>query len=170
MSPISVSDVPPDTVDDRCDACSLELVKNVATLVRRRPKLSLTPLLGRDDSEGGWNGCENCGICCPGEAMLTDDKDGGGEGDGRCCGGVGPNEAADDFGPYFSRRRLISRRRFLQALTCSPPLRLCQTMEKTDALSATSRMNPGSALSEIIFVSDAGDISGKPGLLITWTL
>ena len=42
-----------DSMDDRWEVCSLVLVKNVATLVRRRLlKLSRTLLLGRDSSEG----------------------------------------------------------------------------------------------------------------------
>jgi hypothetical protein len=30
-------------------------------------------------------------------------------------------------------------------------------------------MKPGKAFNDTIFVSEAGDVSGKPGLLKTWT-
>jgi hypothetical protein len=73
----------------------------------------------------------------------------------------------EGFGPYFSRIRLISLNLFLQDETCSPPSLFAQTREKTDALRANSRMKPGKADKLIIFVSAAGDISGKPGLLMT---
>jgi len=74
------------------------------------------------------------------------------------------------FGPYRSRIRLISRSLFRHDETCSPPSLFAHTCEKTDALSASKRMNPGRAVKLTILVSAAGEISGKPGLLITCTL
>lgn len=71
------------------------------------------------------------------------------------------------FGPYRSRIRLISRSRLRHDETCSPPSLFAHTCENTEALRASNLMNPGNAVKLMIFVSAAGDISGKPGLLIT---
>ena len=55
-----VADV--ESIEDRWDVCSLVLVKNVATLVRRKLlKLSRTLLLGRDNSDGWFCDDEVCG-------------------------------------------------------------------------------------------------------------
>lgn len=72
--------------------------------------------------------------------------------------------------PYFSRSRLISRKRLRQGEKCSPPSRCAHTRLKTEALRATSRTKAGKALAETTFVSAAGDISGKPGAERTCTL
>jgi hypothetical protein len=121
------------------------LVKNVATLPRLKLKLALSRMLLLGEV-----------IPLPGPMLV-----------GNGAGAVG---LVGDLGPYCSRMRSIALRRLRQEDMYSPPVRLAQTREKTEALSARSRMKSGKALKLSSFVSAAGDISGKPGLLITWTL
>lgn len=84
----------------------------------------------------------------------------------------GGEVAADPgvFGAYRSLILLMACNLLRQDETLSPPSRFDQTKENTDALRASSRMNPGRAARLMILVSAAGDISGKPGLLMTCTL
>ena len=112
MSFVVVDD---DNIEDRCEVCSLVLVKKVATLVRRRlVKLSRTVLAGRDDD---ISPCGRSGCCwCNGGAPPRDEFC---EAEGVIC--------PDFEGVYFSRSLLIARRRLLHELTCSPPSRLAQT-------------------------------------------
>lgn len=110
-------------------------LKNVAVLARRVAILSLGP--------------GDAGSVCPVIPIPP----------GPCplVGGVRKVEVVDP--PVcFSRSFVISRSRFRHEETCSPPSRLAQTREKTEALRASIRTNDGKLFPLTILISAAGEI------------